>query len=367
MLNIDIVKPTLIIDKAKALANIQHMQAKAAKQGVVFRPHFKTHQSGVVGTWFREMGVKKITVSSVSMASYFADHGWDDILIAFPVNMLEIKDINRLASRIKLQLLLEDETVASRLDELLECMVEVYIKLDVGAHRTGIPMENTSHILGLAATIAKLDKLQLKGLLAHAGHFYHKPDGLIAIQEEVSNISKQLNWLKHKIGDEKLLLSWGDTPSCSMLETLPGFDEWRPGNFVYFDVMQYHIGACQLNDIAVVMACPVVAMHPERNEMVIYGGAVHFSKEFIAADQNFRLYGYVVTFTENGWSDPLGGVYLSNLSQEHGIVKMPADIAQQFKPGDVVGILPIHSCLTVDAIGLQITLHGELVPKISSA
>lgn len=367
MLNFDISKPTLIIDKAKALANIQRMQDKAVKHAVVFRPHFKTHQSGLVGEWFRQAGVDKITVSSVSMAQYFADHGWDNILIAFSVNLLEIKQINRLASRIDLQLLLEDTTVASQLNELLEHSLEIYIKLDVGAHRTGIPMENASQVLGLVVEIAKLDKLKQKGLLAHAGQFYHNPGGIAAIQEEVSAISKQLIWLKQQIGDETLLLSWGDTPSCSMLETLPLFDEWRPGNFVYYDVMQYHIGACQLNDIAVAVACPVVAMHPERNEMVIYGGAVHFSKEFIAADQNFRLYGYLVTFTENGWSEPLPGAWLSGLSQEHGIVKLPADLVQQFKPGDVVGILPIHSCLTVDAIGTQYTTEGELVPKMDFA
>ena len=89
-----ISKPTLIIDASRAKANIQRMKAKAEAQGAVFRPHFKTHQSGVVGQWFRQKGIDRITVSSVSMASYFADHGWDDILIAFPVNLLEIKKIN---------------------------------------------------------------------------------------------------------------------------------------------------------------------------------------------------------------------------------------------------------------------------------
>ncbi|MDY0077903.1 MAG: alanine racemase [Bacteroidales bacterium] len=367
MLSFDIVKPSLIIDKAKALENIQHMQAKAAYHAAIFRPHFKTHQSGVVGEWFRQAGVDKISVSSVNMAQYFADHGWDDILIAFPVNLLEIKQINRLASRVDLQLLLEDTTVASRLDDLLEHPVGIYIKLDVGAHRTGIPMENERKILELAKAIAKLDKLRLNGLLAHAGQFYHNPGGITAIQEEVSAISKQLSWLEQRIGDENLLLSWGDTPSCSMLESLPDFDEWRPGNFVYYDLMQYHIGACQLNDIAVAVACPVVAIHPERNEMLVYGGAVHFSKEFIAADQNFRLYGYLVNFTGKGWSDPIPGAWLSGLSQEHGTVKLPAGFAQQFKPGDVVGILPVHSCLTVDAIGIQYTTEGELVSKMNFA
>lgn len=359
-----ITKPSLLIDKAKTLANIQRMQAKAATHGVVFRPHFKTHQSGVVGEWFRQAGVDKITVSSVSMANYFADHGWNDILIAFPVNLLEIKQINRLASRIDLQLLLEDTAVANQLNKLLEHAVEIYIKLDVGAQRTGIPMKNESQILGLATEIAKLEKLKLKGLLAHAGQFYHNPGGITAVQEEVSTISKLLIRLKQQIGDESLLLSWGDTPSCSMLESLPGFDEWRPGNFVYYDLMQYHIGACQLNEIAVAVACPVVAVHPERNEMLIYGGAIHFSKEFIAADQNFRMYGYLVSFTENGWSDPVPGAWLSSLSQEHGILKFPAGHVQQFKPGDVVGILPVHSCLTVDAIGIQYTTDGELVSKM---
>ncbi|MCK9451752.1 MAG: alanine racemase [Bacteroidales bacterium] len=367
MLSFDIVKPLLIIDKAKALANIQRMQAKAATHSVVFRPHFKTHQSGVVGEWFRQAGVDKITVSSVSMAHYFADHGWDDILIAFPVNLLEIKQINRLASRIDLQLLLEDTAVANQLNELLEHPVGIYIKLDVGAHRTGIPMENERQVLELAAEITKLDKLKRKGLLAHAGQFYHNPGGITAMQSDVNTISKQLGRLKQQIGDEKLLLSWGDTPSCSMLESLPDFDEWRPGNFVYYDLMQYHIGACQLNDIAVAVACPVVAIHPERNEMLVYGGAVHFSKEFIAADQNFRLYGFLVKFTENGWSDPIPGAWLSGLSQEHGVVKLPVVLAQQFKPGEVVGVLPVHSCLTVDAVGIQYTTEGELVPKINFA
>jgi len=367
MLNFDCAKPSLVIDKAKALANIQRMQAKAAQHGVVFRPHFKTHQSGVVGEWFRQAGVDRITVSSVSMAQYFADHGWNDILIAFPVNLLEIKQINRLASRIDLQLLVEDTTLANQLNESLEHPVGIYIKIDVGAHRAGIPMENERKILELATEITKLDKLRLKGLLAHAGQFYHNPEGITAIQLEINKISKQLSRLKQQIGDENLLLSWGDTPSCSMLESLPDFDEWRPGNFVYYDLMQYHIGACQLNDIAVAVACPVVAIHPERNEILIYGGAVHFSKEFIAADQNFRLYGYLVSFTEKGWSDPIPGAWLSGLSQEHGIVKLPAGLALHFKPGDVVGILPVHSCLTVDAIGIQYTTEGELVPKMSFA
>ena len=97
----------------------------------------------------------------------------------------------------------------------------------------------------------------------------------------------KLNNLKQKYLSQfpDLITSYGDTPSCSLADNFEGFDEIRPGNFVYYDVMQYHIGSCSLDEIAVAVACPVVAIHPERNEVVIYGGAVHFSKEFICCRQ----------------------------------------------------------------------------------
>ncbi len=77
------------------------MAQKAKAHNLIFRPHFKTHQSAEIGNWFKDEGVNKITVSSVQMAEYFAESGWKDILIAFPVNIRETEQINRLASKIK--------------------------------------------------------------------------------------------------------------------------------------------------------------------------------------------------------------------------------------------------------------------------
>jgi D-serine deaminase-like pyridoxal phosphate-dependent protein len=74
MLNIK--KPTLLLDSDICKRNISGMSAKALEQNVFFRPHFKTHQSAAIGEWFMDAGVTAITVSSVSMARYFAEHGW---------------------------------------------------------------------------------------------------------------------------------------------------------------------------------------------------------------------------------------------------------------------------------------------------
>ena len=49
----EIIKPTLVINKERILANIERMSKKAKDSKVLFRPHFKTHQSSVIGVWFR--------------------------------------------------------------------------------------------------------------------------------------------------------------------------------------------------------------------------------------------------------------------------------------------------------------------------
>jgi len=117
---------------------------------------------------------------------------------------------------------------------------------------------------------------------------------------------------------------------------------------VYYDVMQYQIGSCATDDIAVAVACPVVVVHPERNELVIYGGAVHLSKESITDNDGKKNYGLVVHIDKNGWGHPIEEAYVSSISQEHGIIKMKKEELNQFKPSNVIGILPIHSCLSVN-------------------
>jgi D-serine deaminase-like pyridoxal phosphate-dependent protein len=194
-------------------------------------------------------------------------------------------------------------------------------------------------------------KLEFKGFLTHAGHTY-SAKGKENILEIMADAKEKLNQLKAKYIEDfpEIITSYGDTPSCSMADNCQGFDEIRPGNFVFYDVMQYHIGSCLLDDIAVAVSCPVVSVYRDRNEIIIYGGAVHLSKEFIEADNGFKLFGYVVEFTKNGWGSPIPGAYVSSLSQEHGTVKMPEKFISKFKPGDVLGILPVHSCLTANLL-----------------
>ena len=344
-------KPTLIIDTLKVKRNIEKMRRKTVESKVVFRPHFKTHQSAEIGEIFRKKGVDKITVSSVSMAEYFANHSWNDITIAFPVNLLEINEINRLASNISLNLLVESSFSAKFLTEQLTHGVGIFIKIDTGYHRTGIDAFNYEEINSIIEVVRTSRVLKFQGFLTHAGHTYSsKPESEIEAVYQTS--IDLLNELKKKYIPDflELIISYGDTPSCSIIEDFSGVDEIRPGNFVFYDVMQYQIGSCATDDIAVAVACPVVAVHPERSELVIYGGAVHLSKEFITDNDGKKSYGLVVLMDKNGWGQPIEGAYVSSISQEHGIIKMKSTDLSRFNPGDIIGILPVHSCLTANLL-----------------
>lgn len=337
------------------------MVMKAAAKGLIFRPHFKTHQSLEIGGWFRDSGVTRITVSSLSMARYFSSE-WNDIMVAFPVNILEIETINELASKITLNIQLESEESAAYLSGNLSTGVGCFIKIDVGTHRTGADPDDTRGIEAIMEVIDGSKYMTFRGFLAHSGHTYRctTKKEVIEIHEKTRLIMLELKE-KFKKRYPDLILSVGDTPSCSLAENFEGLDEIRPGNFVFYDLTQEKIGSNQFDEIAVAMACPVVAKHRERNELVIYGGAIHFSKDGLKTDKEELIFGKVVEQNGLKWGDPIPGMVVKNLSQEHGIIKVPEHLFDNYKLGDLLYILPVHSCLTADLMKNFLSTEREWI------
>ncbi|GAA4437862.1 DSD1 family PLP-dependent enzyme [Pontibacter saemangeumensis] len=358
--------PTLLLDKKKCLGNIERMVKKARENGIRLRPHFKTHQSAQVGAWFRDYNIDAITVSSVRMARYFANHGWKDILIAFPANVLEIDSINELASRIKLHLLVVNVETVEILAKNLRHPVQLWIKIDTGYRRTGVLANNHKDLNKLLQKVQESDKFQFAGFLVHDGHTYKQTD-TYAIQTIHNTSVYLLQLLRERYSGQfpNLQLSIGDTPSCSILHDLSGIDEIRPGNFVFYDLTQQRIGSCTFDDIAVCVTCPVVAKHPRRREIIIYGGAVHFSKDALPQGDSSLVYGRVVEFTNDGWTSPVPGIELVSLSQEHGILKASPEQFAKYNIGDMIGILPVHSCLTADLMKGYMSTDGEMLEHLS--
>jgi len=362
-----ITSPTLLLDREKCLANITRMVNKADTHHVRLKPHFKTHQSAEIAEWFRERGISAAVVSSVKMAAYFAGHGWDDLTIGFPANIREIERLNRLAADINLSLFIIDPVVAEALNQQLSSPVGVYIEIDTGSNRTGLKPEETERIDALIEKFGASDRLNFMGFYSHPGHTYsaRSRDQIERIHHAVL---EDLAGLRARYGaSERLRCCIGDTPSSSTMSRFEGVDEISPGNFVFYDLMQAQIGACDVSDIAVALASPVVAKHPSRVEIIIHGGAVHLSKESLEQG-NRRHFGVPVRLQDEGWSEPIPGSYLRAISQEHGVLACNRKLFESIEIGDLIGILPVHSCLTADLMaGYTVSGTGRKIDHLKQA
>ena len=364
---VQIIRPTLVIDKSICLRNIERMAQKAKDLQLRFRPHFKTHQSAIIGNWFRQYGVKAITVSSVQMAGCFSREGWDDITIAFPLNILEINLINQLASTINLNVLVENSEASRILAQKISAPVGVFLKIDTGSKRTGIDASNTGLIDALLKLLGENEKIIFRGFLTHNGQTYsaRSPNEIFSCHFD-SLLKLQKLKQKYRQKFPNIEVSIGDTPSCILCTNFVDVDEIRPGNFVFFDLMQQSLGVCDFRDIAVKMVCPVVSLHASRNEIVIYGGAIHLSQETLINIDGKKFYGRIVV-TKNGKKKLLSERnYVSRLSQEHGILKVSQKNFGLFDVGDLVEIIPVHACLTANLARKYITTEGEEITMINT-
>ncbi|SFU13462.1 D-serine deaminase, pyridoxal phosphate-dependent [Algoriphagus locisalis] len=354
-----ITSPTLLLDEKICRANIKRMADKAARHEMKLVPHFKTAQSHQIGDWAKEYNITEVTASSIKMAEYLSGQGWVNIHIAFPFNPLEIPKLNKIAERQSISVQLINAATTQMLVDQLEYPVGFFIEIDAGYGRTGVEVSDFGLIEEILLIAKKSDKLNFKGFYLHAGHSYYMPD-IPALYEQTRNA---LSMLKHKYNSEypHLVTRTGDTPGCAVMEDFGDIDEMGPGNFVFYDLMQAELGGCDKEDIAVCLAVPVVDIKKDRKEILIHGGGVHLAKDVLVGENGLKNFGEVVYLNENGWTIPENKSFLKSISQEHGIIKASDELLAKVKVGDLLGILPVHSCMTADAMGEYMTLDGKMV------
>ena len=81
----DLPTPAVVIDQRRVLRNIQTMQAAANAHGLRLRPHAKTHKSPLIGRWQLEAGAVGLACAKLGEAEVFADAGFTDIRLPYPV------------------------------------------------------------------------------------------------------------------------------------------------------------------------------------------------------------------------------------------------------------------------------------------
>ncbi len=349
----ELMTPSLLIDIERLENNIMKMAIKAESNGVDLRPHIKTHKCIEIGNMQFKHRAIGLTVSTLDEAATFADAGFRNITYAVPISSNKIEAALEIASRINLQLLVDNYEMVSLLEissEKNEIVPEVLLKVHCGYHRTGVNPRDPASIK-LASKIESSRNLDFKGILTHAGHSYDatsvKQGKEIATQEQVEIIK-----FAEKLEDEDRhlkpeVVSIGSTPTITLADSImEGITEIRPGNYVFYDYTQVVLGTCQVSDCAVTAVTRVIGKYDDY--LIIDAGATALSKDLGPTHlESETSFGRIFSNYENHELD--SNLRIHSLSQEHGKVKFnDAAGNQEHNVDEILRILPNHSCLTAN-------------------
>lgn len=352
--------PAVLIDKPKALRNIERMQTEASARGIRLRPHSKTHKSPVVAQWQIEGGAAGICCAKLGEAEVFASAGVSDIRLPYPINPSNADRVVALLARTHLSFIVDHPAVARQWSEamiLRGTQVDVLVKVDVGFHRCGIDPDAREALPTIKA-IASLPGLRLRGLLSHAGQAYHaqSEDELRTMAEAEAQTMRDLAERCRKSGVAIEEISAGATPPARFSLQQSGFTEYRPGNYVYFDRTQVALGAATIEDCALTVLATVVSK-PAPDRMILDSGSKTLTNDGARGFTAAPGYGTVIGHDN---------LLIERLSEEHATVKV-VNGSTSLEPGDRVQIVPNHSCVVSNLVDQAWLVDGPAIEALPIA
>jgi D-serine deaminase-like pyridoxal phosphate-dependent protein len=356
----DLRTPAVLVERARVLRNIERMQAAANARGIRLRPHAKTHKSPIIARWQIEHGAVGICCAKLGEAEVFADAGIADIRLPYPLNPANADRLIALASRAQVSFIVDHPRVADAWSQALTragVTVDVLVKVDVGFHRCGIDPDVATAV-PFIQKVAALRGLRLRGLLSHAGQAYQAASEahLQEIAKAEAEILNDLAGLARASGVDIEELSAGATPTARFSLQQNGLTEYRPGNFVYFDRTQVALGAATLEDCALTVLARVVSK-AARDRVILDAGSKTLSSDGARGFQPTPGQGSVLGHEE---------LLIERLSEEHATVRATGgDTA--LEPGDLVRILPNHSCVVSNLVDEAWLVDGNDVCSLPIA
>lgn len=331
--------PALIIDGQKLQKNITDMAEYAAIHGFRLRPHIKAHRLPEIAILQAEQGSVGFTCAKIGEAEMLAQHGFDNLLIAYQlIGPEKMRKLARLLPNTAVTVGCDSLAGALVLEELakdLKLEIAISLEIDSGLHRCGtLPGKDT---LDLVNSIRRAcPHIVIKGVFTHAGQAYaatsQEQVRQIAITEASAVVTTAELLDSHGFRLDEV--SVGSTPTAHYSHLLPGVTEIRPGNYVFYDAMQVGLGVVPEQRCALTV-CTTVISSAVPNQVVIDAGSKVLGLDKGAHGLELvKGYGIVV-----GWPH----LVVERLSEEHGVVVRTGD-GPLPRIGDQLNIIPNHAC-----------------------
>ena len=357
----DLPTPFVAVEHARLAANIAAMQALATSAGVRLRPHTKTHKSVAIARMQIEAGAAGLCCAKLGEAEVFAEAGFTDIRLPYPVNPSNAARVQALQKKgVTLSIIVDSLAVAEEWSRAMAgapAPLDVLVKVDVGFHRCGIDPEAGTAV-SMITRVADLSGLRFRGLLSHAGHAYNAEsiDALGQIAEREIEILRGLATRAREAAVAVDEISVGSTPTARFITIQHGVTEMRPGNYVFFDRTQAGLRATSPEHCAMTVISTVVS-RPAPGRVVFDAGSKTLTSDGARGFGAVTGHGLVYPSLETTQPDP--AIAIERLSEEHSVARVTAACA--LKPGDRVRILPNHACTVTNLADSLVIVEGTRV------
>jgi D-serine deaminase-like pyridoxal phosphate-dependent protein len=345
----DIPTPALLLDLERFESNLRKMQTHVDGAGKRLRPHAKAHKCVEIARRQIELGATGVCVATLPELELMTGAGFSALLTTPVADPAKTDRVARIAGTGAKVAVVVDHPEQARLYEAsaerTDTPLEVWLDLDVGDHRTGIPCDERA--LDLARRVVASRQLRLGGLQAYSVSGSHR-EGRQARSDHSRRAIAEAVALQKDLLDEGLDargLTGGSTGTWDIDTTIPELTELQAGSYPMMDLAYRKLLGDDFAPALTVLATVVSANHEERV-------TVDAGFKALATDRPFGPEPLDLEGTEWQWA-----------GDEHGFILF-GDRPRTLGLGDRLELIPPHCDPTMNLHDRVFVTRGDDVEDV---
>ena len=342
--------PALVVDLDALTRNLDRM-ADATK-GIRLRPHAKSHKCAAIARAQLDRGAIGICCQKTDEAAAFVEAGVRDVLVTNevvgPSKLARLAELARDARIGVLVDALPSVAALSRAAERAAVVLDVYVEIDVGAHRCGVAPGEPA--VDLARAVDAAPALRFRGLHAYHGAAQHlrEPAARRAAIASAAATARATRDLTGAAGIACEIVTGAGTGTWVHERDSQVYNELQPGSYIFMDV-DYGRNVTEAFDVRFEQSLFVLATvmsAPVRERAIVDAGLKAFS-----FDSGLPAV-----------HDRPGATYVK-ASDEHGVLAVAED-AVPVELGERMLLVPGHCDPTVNLYDFLVGVRAGRVESV---
>lgn len=323
----EVITPALILDLPMLQRNIDTMAARLRDMQAALRPHIKVHKSPQLAHLQLDAGAIGLSVATVWEAIVMARSGANSVFVVNTVAGEEkLAALASLAREAEVMVAVDDaDNAASIADAATRTgsTIGVMIEVDTGMDRAGI--DTIEEALALAARLADLRGVKLRGVTGYEGHCSLTPEHELRHERQQAAMAFLVDVAEaiRAAGLPCPIVSAGGTATWDWTATYPGVTEIQAGSYTVMD--NFHGAMVGDFEHALTVLTTVISRRPDR--VILDAGNKSMGAPALASIKGHNLTNF-------------------RFDEEHGI--FAASPGDGLAVGDVVELIPGYAPGTVN-------------------